>query len=334
MEELNKFYSGKKVLLTGASGFIGSHVLEQLVLSGANVTALLHYNGSNEIGNLKYVDEKIVSQVKIVFGDITDSFQMYTLVKGQDLVLHLAALIGIPYSYVAPAAYVSTNINGTLNILEAVRKNDVQKLVITSTSETYGTAVYAPIDEKHPMQGQSPYSATKIGADKIAESYFLSFGLKVCTLRPFNTFGPRQSTRAVIPTIISQALNSNEIKLGSLDPIRDMLFVKDTARGFLMSGASERSVGEVINLGTGVGVTIGELAVKIQQILNTDKEIITDDQRIRPDKSEVFKLLCENNKAKEILKWEPMVNLTDGLNQTIEWFKKYNKNYNSSKYSV
>ena len=334
MEELNKFYSGKKVLLTGASGFIGSHVLEQLVLSGANVTALLHYNGSNEIGNLKYVDEKIVSQVKIVFGDITDSFQMYTLVKGQDLVLHLAALIGIPYSYVAPAAYVSTNINGTLNILEAVRKNDVEKLVITSTSETYGTAVYAPIDEKHPMQGQSPYSATKIGADKIAESYFLSFGLKVCTLRPFNTFGPRQSTRAVIPTIISQALNSNEIKLGSLDPIRDMLFVKDTARGFLMAGESERSVGEVINLGTGVGVTIGELVVKIQQILNTDKEIITDDQRIRPDKSEVFKLLCENNKAKEILKWEPMVNLTDGLNQTIEWFKKYNKNYNSSKYSV
>ena len=334
MEELNKFYSGKKVLLTGASGFIGSHVLEQLVLSGANVTALLHYNGSNEIGNLKYVDEKIVSQVKIVFGDITDSFQMYTLVKGQDLVLHLAALIGIPYSYVAPAAYVSTNINGTLNILEAVRKNDVEKLVITSTSETYGTAVYAPIDEKHPMQGQSPYSATKIGADKIAESYFLSFGLKVCTLRPFNTFGPRQSTRAVIPTIISQALNSNEIKLGSLDPIRDMLFVKDTARGFLMAGESERSVGEVINLGTGVGVTIGELVVKIQQILNTDKKIITDDQRIRPDKSEVFKLLCENNKAKEILKWEPMVNLTDGLNQTIEWFKKYNKNYNSSKYSV
>jgi NAD dependent epimerase/dehydratase len=334
MEELNKFYSGKKVLLTGASGFIGSHVLEQLVLSGASVTALLHYNGSNEIGNLKYVDEKIVSQVKIVFGDITDSFQMYTLVKGQDLVLHLAALIGIPYSYVAPAAYVSTNINGTLNILEAVRKNDVQKLVITSTSETYGTAVYAPIDEKHPMQGQSPYSATKIGADKIAESYFLSFGLKVCTLRPFNTFGPRQSTRAVIPTIISQALNSNEIKLGSLDPIRDMLFVKDTARGFLMAGASERSIGEVINLGTGVGVTIGELVDKIQKILNTDKEIITDDQRIRPEKSEVFKLLCENKKANEIIYWKPKINLEEGLIETIDWFKKNHNNFNYSKYSV
>jgi NAD dependent epimerase/dehydratase len=334
MEELNKFYSGKKVLLTGASGFIGSHVLEQLVLSGASVTALLHYNGSGEIGNLKFLDEKIVSQVNIVFGDITDSFQMYTLVKGQDLVLHLAALIGIPYSYVAPAAYVSTNINGTLNILEAVRKNDVQKLVITSTSETYGTAIYAPIDERHPMQGQSPYSATKIGADKIAESYYLSFGLKVCTLRPFNTFGPRQSTRAVIPTIISQALNSDVIKLGSLNPIRDMLFVKDTARGFLFAGASEKSVGEVINLGTGVGVTIGELVNKVQLILNTNKKIITDDQRIRPDKSEVFKLLCENKKAKDILNWEPMVDLSEGLEQTVNWFQKFNMNYNSSKYSV
>jgi NAD dependent epimerase/dehydratase len=334
MEDLNKFYSGKNVLLTGASGFIGSHVLEELVLSGANVTALLHYNGSNNIGNLKYVDEKILSQVKIVFGDITDCFQMFSLVKGQDVVLHLAALIGIPYSYVAPAAYVSTNINGTLNILEAVRKNDVPKLVITSTSETYGTAIYAPIDEKHPMQGQSPYSATKIGADKIAESYYLSFGLKVCTLRPFNTFGPRQSTRAVIPTIISQALNSDVIKLGSLDPIRDMLFVKDTARGFLFAGASENSVGEVINLGTGVGVTIGELVDKVQLILNTNKKIITDDQRIRPDKSEVFKLLCENKKAKDILNWEPLVNLSQGLEQTIKWFQKFNMNYNSSKYSV
>ena len=335
MINLKEFYSGKKVLVTGAGGFIGSHVVEQLVENGANVTALIHYNALGDKGNLKYIDKKILDNVQIELGDVTDSFQMQSLTKGKDLVLHLAALIGIPYSYVAPAAYVRTNITGTLNLLEAVRINNIPKLVITSTSETYGTAKYAPIDEQHPMQGQSPYSATKIGADKIAESYYLSFGLPVCTARPFNTYGPRQSSRAVIPTIISQVLSdSGSISLGSLDPIRDMLFVNDTAKGFLLAGASDASIGEVINFGTGVGVSIAELVDMIQQIVGTNKDISADSQRIRPSKSEVLKLLCNNEKAKSLLDWTPVYSLKEGLTEAVNWFGKNLVQFNPSKYSV
>lgn len=331
---LKEFYKGKKVFVTGAGGFIGSHVVEELVLNGADVTALVHYNASSYINNLRFVDKEILLKVNIQFGDVTDAFQMQTLTKNSDIILHLAALIGIPYSYAAPAAYVAANINGTLNMLEAARNNSVSKIVVTSTSETYGTAIYTPIDEKHPMQGQSPYSATKIGADKIAESYFLSFNLPVCVFRPFNTFGPRQSMRAVIPTIITQALNSKEIKLGSLSPVRDMVFAKDTARGFLMAGMEEKSIGEVISVGTGVGATIGEIANMVLKITGTDKKIVEDNQRVRPEKSEVLKLICDNTKAKEILNWSPEYTLEEGLKETISFIQKNINSYEADKYTV
>jgi NAD dependent epimerase/dehydratase len=332
--DLKEFYRGKKVFVTGAGGFIGSHVVEELVMNGAEVTALVHYNASSYINNLRFVPQEILSKVDIKFGDVTDAFQMQTLTKDSDIVLHLAALIGIPYSYAAPAAYVAANINGTLNMLEAARNNSISKIVVTSTSETYGTAIYTPIDEKHPMQGQSPYSATKIGADKIAESYFLSFNLPVCVFRPFNTFGPRQSMRAVIPTIITQALNSKEINLGSLSPVRDMVFVKDTARGFLMAGMEDKSIGEVISVGTGVGATVGEIAEMILNILGSDKKIVEDSQRVRPEKSEVFKLICDNRKAKELLNWSPQYTLEEGLRETISFIQKNINSYEADKYTV
>jgi NAD dependent epimerase/dehydratase len=328
-------YKGKNVFVTGAAGFIGSHVVEDLVLNGANVTALVHYNSNSNIANLNYLEKATLEKIKIVFGDVTDAFQMDTLTIGQDIVLHLAALIGIPYSYVAPAAYVAANINGTLNILEACKKNKVGKLVVTSTSETYGTAIYAPIDEKHPMQGQSPYSATKIGADKIAESYYLSFGLPVCIFRPFNTFGPRQSMRAVIPTIISQTIGKHkEIKLGSLSPVRDMVYVKDTARGFLLAGLTPNSNGEVISVGTGVGYTVGEIVNIIQEIAGTNKIVVEDSARIRPENSEVFKLICDNRKAKEILGWDCSYTMKEGLVYAIDFIKQNLNNFNSNSYTI
>lgn len=332
--ELKEFYKDKKVFVTGAGGFIGSHVVQELVSNGASVTALVHYNASSFINNLRFLPSEILSKVDVRFGDVTDAFQMQSLTKGSDLILHLAALIGIPYSYAAPAAYVSANINGTLNMLEAARNNNIPKIVVTSTSETYGTAIYAPIDEKHPMQGQSPYSATKIGADKLAESYFLSFNLPVCIFRPFNTFGPRQSMRAVIPTIITQALTSDEIKLGSLSPVRDMVFVKDTARGFLLAGMEEKSIGEVISVGTGVGATIGEIAEMVLKILDSDKKIVEDVQRIRPEKSEVFKLICDNTKAKEILNWTPQYTLEQGLREAIAFIQNNINSYEADRYTV
>jgi len=332
--DLKKFYNNKKVFVTGSGGFIGSHVVEELVNNGASVTALVHYNASSYINNLRFLPAEILSKVDIKFGDVTDAFQMQTLTKGTDVILHLAALIGIPYSYAAPSAYVAANINGTLNMVEAAKNNSIKKIVVTSTSETYGTAIYAPIDEKHPMQGQSPYSATKIGADKLAESYYLSFNTPVCVFRPFNTFGPRQSMRAVIPTIITQALTSKEIKLGSLSPVRDMLFVKDTARGFLMAGADERSIGEVISVGTGHGATVGEIAEMILKIIGVDKKITEDSQRIRPEKSEVFKLICDNSKAKELLGWSPEFSLEQGLKETIDFIKKNISSYEADRYTV
>ena len=312
---------GKKVLVTGAGGFIGSHLTEELVKMGCKVRAFVHYNSQNNWGNLELISKETLKEVEIFKADITDPFAVNKAVEDREVVFHLAALIAIPYSYVAPQAYVQTNVIGTLNVMEACLKHNIEKVVHTSTSETLGTAIYAPIDEKHPLQGQSPYSASKIGADKIAESFFCSFKLPVATLRPFNTFGPRQSARAVIPTIISQALDKKEVKLGSLDPVRDLTYVKDTAAGFIAAAMSDKTVGELVNIGNGKGITIGELATKIIGLIDKKIPLIHDKSRMRPENSEVFKLICNNAKAKELMGWTPQHSLEDGLKATIEFVR-------------
>jgi NAD dependent epimerase/dehydratase len=325
----------KDVIVTGAGGFIGSHLVEELVRRDANVKAFVHYNSRNDWGLLELLEEDVLGEVEVVAGDITDPFFVKTATKGADIVFHLAALIGIPYSYIAPESYVNVNIKGTLNVLQACLDNEVDKIVHTSTSETYGTAEYTPIDESHPLKGQSPYSASKIGADKMAESYYRSFDLPVATIRPFNTFGPRQSARAIIPTIISQALTKDEVHVGSLSPVRDLTFVKDTVNGFIEVGTSERSAGEVINMGTGSGVTIGELLQMILRILgNEDIRVVEDKDRVRPDKSEVMELICDSSKAKRLLGWSPQHTLDGGLAETIEWMSKNINLYKTDKYVV
>ena len=325
----------KNVVVTGAGGFIGSHLTEELVRRGANVKAFVHYNSRNDWGLLELLEEDVLDEVEIVAGDITDPFFVKTSTKDADVIFHLAALIGIPYSYIAPESYVNVNIKGTLNVLQAGLDNEVEKIVHTSTSETYGTADYVPIDEAHPMKGQSPYSASKIGADKMAESYYRSFDLPVATIRPFNAFGPRQSSRAIIPTIISQALTKDEVHVGSLSPVRDLTFVKDTVNGFIEIGTSEKSIGEVINMGTGSGVTIGELLQKILIILGKeDIRVVEDMDRVRPDKSEVMELICDNSKAKQFLNWSPQYTLDEGLAETIEWMRGYTNLYKTDKYVV
>jgi NAD dependent epimerase/dehydratase len=325
----------KNVVVTGAGGFIGSHLTEELVRRGANVKACVHYNSRNNWGLLELSEKNILEKVEVLAGDITDPFFVKTVTKDTDIVFHLAALIGIPYSYIAPESYVNVNIKGTLNVLQAGLENSVGKIVHTSTSETYGTAEYTPIDEQHPLKGQSPYSASKIGADKLAESYFRSFDLPVATIRPFNTFGPRQSARAIIPTIITQALVQHEVSIGSLSPIRDLTFVKDTVDGFISVGTSENSIGEVINIGTGSGVTIGELLKRILHILGKDGiRIFTDNERVRPDKSEVMELICNNSKAKRLLDWSPQYTLDEGLTYTIEWMRNHTNLYKTENYVV
>lgn len=327
-------WQGKKVLVTGAGGFIGSHLVDALVGRGADVTAFVHYNSRNDWGMLEenYRDEP--DRISVVMGDVTDPFAVAKAVSGKDVVFHLAALIGIPYSYAAPQSYVQTNITGTLNIMQACLDENVEKVVHTSTSETYGTAIYTPIDEKHPMQGQSPYSASKIGADKIAESFWCSFELPVATLRPFNTFGPRQSARAVIPTIITQALTSDEIRLGSLTPVRDLTFVADTARAFIAIAESTQTNGLTINAGTGRGVTIGELAEKITAQVNPDARIVCEEQRVRPDNSEVMKLICDNSLAAEKMGWRPEYSLEEGLSLTIDWIREHISGYKPGQYNI
>jgi NAD dependent epimerase/dehydratase len=329
-----KELKGKKVLVTGAGGFIGSHLTERLVRDGASVRALVHYNSRNDWGLLEMLAPEVLKNVEIFTGDVQDPFSVRKAVKGNDLVFHLAALIAIPYSYNAPQSYVTTNVQGTLNVVQACLDENVGKVVHTSTSETYGTALYAPIDEKHPLQGQSPYSASKIGADKIAESYYLSFGLQAATIRPFNTYGPRQSARAVIPTIISQVLSGGPLKLGSLHPTRDLNYVEDTVDGFIKVAQSEKSAGQVINVGSGSEISIGELAKKIMKIIGAEVEIMTDDQRIRPEKSEVGRLLCDNNKARELAGWQPRVGLDEGLKRTVEWVRANRSHYKSGIYNV
>jgi len=266
--------------------------------------------------------------------DVADIGIVQKAVADQDIVFHLAALIGIPYSYSAPESYVNTNIKGTLNIMQACLNSDIERIIQTSTSEVYGTAQYTPIDEHHPLQGQSPYSASKIGADKIAESYYCSFNLPVVTARPFNTFGPRQSTRAIIPTIITQALTSNTVKLGSITPVRDLTFVNDTVQGFLKLAESNKAIGKTINIGTGRGVTMGELANQIIDIVNPKAKIVCEDERIRPEKSEVMKLICDNRLIEKITGWQPQYTLEDGLIPTIEWMKQHISDYKAGIYTI
>jgi NAD dependent epimerase/dehydratase len=315
-------FANKKVLITGADGFIGSHLTEALVRAGAEVTAFVYYNSFNSWGWLDDLEKGTQNALQIFSGDIRDPNGVRTAVKGQEIVFHLAALIGIPFSYHSPDSYVDTNIKGTLNILQACRENDTQRVLVTSTSEVYGTALYVPIDEKHPFQGQSPYSATKIGADRLAESFFRSFNLPVTIVRPFNTYGPRQSARAVIPTIITQLLaNVPEIKLGSLSPTRDFNYVKDTVAGFLAIAASDRTMGEEINIATQDEISVGMLAAELIHQIRPETRIVIDDDRVRPENSEVGRLLGANSKLKQLTGWEPAYSLEKGLAETIAWFR-------------
>ena len=329
------FWQGRRVLVTGAGGFIGSHLTEALVRSGATVRAMVHYNSRNDWGQLELVEPDVRKSLEVICGDVRDPFFCREAVKGQAVVMHLAALIAIPYSYVAPADYVMTNVIGTLNMLQACRDLGVEKMVHTSTSETYGTALYVPIDEKHPLQGQSPYSASKIGADKMAESYFCSFATPVATIRPFNTYGPRQSARAVIPTIISQlAAGRTQIRLGSVSPVRDLTYAKDTAAGFMAIAQSPKTVGEVVNIGNGKGITIGELAQLIIEIMGVEATIVSDEQRLRPEKSEVMRLIAANAKAKELTGWEPTYSLRDGLTEVIQYVRTHLDRFKPDIYNV
>jgi NAD dependent epimerase/dehydratase len=313
----------KKILVTGADGFIGSHLVEKLIQDGHKVKAFVYYNSFNSWGWLDSLPKDILNQIEIFAGDVRDPNGVRTAVKDVDMIYHLAALIAIPYSYHSPDSYVDTNVKGTLNVLQAARDYNIERLIVTSTSEVYGTALYVPIDEKHPKQGQSPYSASKIGADAMADSFFRSFNLPVTIVRPFNTFGPRQSARAVIPTIITQLLaGKTEIKLGALHPTRDLLFVKDTANGFVEIANSEKTIGHEINIATQQEISIKDLAQNLINIINPNAKIISDDVRLRPEKSEVERLLGAAEKIKSLTNWEPKYSLQEGLKQTIEWFSK------------
>jgi dTDP-glucose 4,6-dehydratase len=326
--------NGKKILVTGAAGFIGSHLTEELVRLGADVRAFVHYNSRSDYGLLETLDGDIFSQVEIFPGDLKDGDAVRKAVKGTEIVFHLGALVAIPYSYRNPFDFVQSNVVGTANVLNASLEAGVERFVHTSTSETYGTAQYQPIDELHPLVGQSPYSASKIGADKLAESYHLSFDLPVATIRPFNTYGPRQSARAVIPTIISQALAGPVIKLGSVTPKRDFNYVGDTVAGFLAVGSSDEAVGQVINIGSGRTVAIGEVVDIVAKLIGKTLEVITDPDRVRPEKSEVGLLLADTRKAAERLGWHPKVSLEEGLARTIDWIASHQDSYKAQIYNV
>jgi NAD dependent epimerase/dehydratase len=311
-----------KVLVTGAGGFIGSHLTEELVRQGEEVRTFVRYNSRDERGLLEELPKEVQRQFEVVTGDLKDPDGVRKAVRGCSRVFHLAALIAIPYSYVHPFDYVQTNVVGTAHLLNAcLEEGSIQRIIHTSTSEVYGTAHYVPIDEKHPLQAQSPYSASKIGADKLVESYYLSFGLPVATLRPFNTFGPRQSLRAIIPTILSQALGDKNIRLGNTNPRRDFLFVKDTVRGFIELGKCDGAIGRAVNIGTGRDVSIGELVKKILRLTGKEREIEIEDQRIRPEKSEVMQLLSDTRLAQNLFGWEPKYTLEEGLKETMEWYR-------------
>jgi dTDP-glucose 4,6-dehydratase len=325
-------WSGRRVLVTGAGGFIGSHLAEELVRAGASVRAFVRYTSSGRWGWLD--DSEHLPDIDVLSGDIRDPETLRPAVDGVDVVFHLAALIAIPYSYVTPLAYVRTNVEGTVNVLEAAQAAGVQSFVHTSTSEVYGTARQVPISEDHPLQGQSPYSASKIGADKLAESFHRAFSVPVVTVRPFNTYGPRQSARAVIPTIITQALAGLPVRLGALTPTRDLTFVTDTARGFMAAAASPQAVGQTLNLGVGEEISIGNLAAKIGELIGRDLGVEHDPRRDRPTGSEVERLLADNTRMRELTGWRPEVTLDDGLRQTIEWLERHMDRYRPELYQV
>jgi dTDP-glucose 4,6-dehydratase len=326
-------WSGKRVLVTGAGGFIGSHLAEALCEAGAEVRAMVHYNALGRWGWLDH--SPLAAQMQVVAGDISDRESVQGAMQGCQIVFHLAALIAIPYSYQAPFSYVRTNVEGTLNILQAARDLGVERVLHTSTSEVYGTALQVPISEDHPLQGQSPYSASKIGADKMAEAYHLSYGLPVVTVRPFNTFGPRQSARAVIPTIISQLAAGQAVKLGNLHPTRDLNYVRNTAEGFMAAAsAGPEALGQVFNLGSGREISVGDLAALIAQLMGKELALESEAARLRPEGSEVERLLADASKAERVLKWRAQVGLEAGLQKTIDWFQDNMKFYRAGVYVV
>jgi dTDP-glucose 4,6-dehydratase len=325
-------WSGKRVLVTGAGGFIGSHLTEKLVQFGISTRAFVHYNSMGTWGWLK--DCKLKDKVEVIAGDINDRDSVRKAMQGVDIVFHLAALIGIPYSYSAPVSYVLTNIQGTLNVLEAAREINVERVIHTSTSEVYGTAQYVPIDERHPLQAQSPYSATKIGADKLSEAFYHSFGLPVVTVRPFNTYGPRQSARAVIPTIITQFMAGDVVHLGNLHPTRDFTYVDDVVEGFICAARSLKAVGQVVNIGSGQKISVGDLANKIAGLMGKSADIVSEEERERPKNSEVEHLCASNERAKELLNWKPRYPLDEGLRLTIAWIGDHFEQYRPDTYTV
>jgi len=323
----------KKVLVTGAGGFIGSHLVEKLIENSAKVKAFVRYNSRNNWGWLETIKYK--DDVEVYIGDIRDYDSVKNSLKGVEVVFHLAALIGIPYSYVSPLAYIKTNIEGTYNVLQSARELDIERVIHTSTSEVYGTARYIPIDEFHPLQPQSPYSATKISADNMALSFYNAFDLPVTIVRPFNTYGPRQSARAVIPTIITQILTGKkQIKLGKLSPTRDLNFVKDTVNGFIKIAECDELIGNVTNIGSGKEISIGSLADMIAKLMGVDIEIVQEKQRLRPNKSEVERLICNNAKIKKYTDWDPEYSLEDGLKETIKWIRANISLYKPEVYNV
>lgn len=327
-------WKNKTVLVTGGGGFIGSQLVERLVSAGAKVRAFVRYTSRNDLGLLRLAPPEIRSEFEVVPGDLRDDMAVKKAVNGCDYVFHLGALISIPYSYVHPVEVVETNILGTLNVLNACREGGVTRLIHTSTSEVYGTAQYVPIDELHPLQGQSPYSASKIGADKLVESFFSAYELPVVTVRPFNTYGPRQSARAVIPTIITQAIANRTIKLGNLETTRDFTFVDDTINGFLKAAEVDNVTGRVFNLGTGQEIKIGELAELIIEEVGSDAKVVVDPNRLRPKDSEVLRLLSNNTYAQETMGWQPVYSLREGLAKTIDWIKDHLDLFSIGSYQI
>ncbi|MDI6719349.1 MAG: SDR family NAD(P)-dependent oxidoreductase [Methanomicrobiales archaeon] len=327
-------WNDKRVLVTGAGGFIGSHLTEHLVELGASVRAFVRYNSRNDRGLLEMLTPQQIDRVEVVMGDLRDADAVRAAVKGVETIFHLGSLIAIPYSYLHPRETIETNVMGAVNVLQAAREYGVERVIHTSTSEVYGTARYVPIDEEHPLQGQSPYSASKIAADKIAESFHRSFGLPVATIRPFNTYGPRQSARAVIPAIITQALCRDSIDLGATHTTRDYTYVTDTVRGFIAVAESARTIGETINIGSNYEIAIGDIARKVASLLGREIEIRIDPARLRPRESEVERLWCDNTRAREMLGWSPLMPLDTGLEETIKWIAGRTNLYKVGQYAV